>query len=148
MTYCRSYLLLLESELAVDTSGAGARDANFETKIRHSPHVNDVITKLPNLRPSIHLPLIQIQQESCYQQELLFVQRELLPFPLFQYRLPDSTMRKIRPPSAFIRLNDCDVLIKADPPKLIDHYTRPRNVGSLDRKDPSVGSGLVGAPAW
>ncbi len=30
---------------------------------------------------------------------------------------------------------------------LIDHYTRPRNVGSLDRKDPSVGSGLVGAPA-
>jgi Fe-S cluster assembly scaffold IscU len=31
--------------------------------------------------------------------------------------------------------------------KVIDHYTRPRNVGSLDRKDPSVGSGLVGAPA-
>ena len=30
---------------------------------------------------------------------------------------------------------------------LIDHYTRPRNAGSLDRKDPSVGSGLVGAPA-
>ena len=30
---------------------------------------------------------------------------------------------------------------------LIDHYSRPRNVGSLDRKDPSVGSGLVGAPA-
>lgn len=31
--------------------------------------------------------------------------------------------------------------------KVIDHYSRPRNVGSLDRKDPSVGSGLVGAPA-
>jgi hypothetical protein len=33
------------------------------------------------------------------------------------------------------------------PAALIDHYTRPRNAGSLDRKDPSVGSGLVGAPA-
>ncbi|KKA27179.1 hypothetical protein TD95_004308 [Thielaviopsis punctulata] len=31
--------------------------------------------------------------------------------------------------------------------KVIDHYTRPRNVGSLDRKSPHVGSGLVGAPA-
>jgi nitrogen fixation NifU-like protein len=31
--------------------------------------------------------------------------------------------------------------------KVIDHYTHPRNAGSLDRKDPSVGSGLVGAPA-
>jgi nitrogen fixation NifU-like protein len=31
--------------------------------------------------------------------------------------------------------------------KLIDHYTNPRNVGSLNRKDISVGTGLVGAPA-
>ncbi|CAO3665168.1 unnamed protein product [Umbelopsis vinacea] len=31
--------------------------------------------------------------------------------------------------------------------KVIDHYERPRNVGSLDKKDPSVGTGLVGAPA-
>ncbi|KAL8352443.1 hypothetical protein RB601_002653 [Gaeumannomyces tritici] len=31
--------------------------------------------------------------------------------------------------------------------KVIDHYTRPRNPGSLDRKDPMVGTGLVGAPA-
>ncbi|KKF97197.1 Iron sulfur cluster assembly protein 1 mitochondrial [Ceratocystis platani] len=30
---------------------------------------------------------------------------------------------------------------------LIDHYTNPRNVGSLNGKDPNVGSGLVGAPA-
>jgi NifU-like protein involved in Fe-S cluster formation len=35
----------------------------------------------------------------------------------------------------------------ADGQALIDHYTRPRNAGSLDRKDPSVGSALVGAPA-
>src|ERR1051325_6354535 len=30
--------------------------------------------------------------------------------------------------------------------KVIDHYTNPRNVGSLDKKDPNVGTGLVGAP--
>lgn len=30
--------------------------------------------------------------------------------------------------------------------KVVDHYTNPRNVGSLDKKDPSVGTGLVGAP--
>lgn len=31
--------------------------------------------------------------------------------------------------------------------KLIDHYENPRNVGSMDKKDESVGTGLVGAPA-
>jgi nitrogen fixation NifU-like protein len=31
--------------------------------------------------------------------------------------------------------------------KLIDHYENPRNVGSLDKADPNVGTGLVGAPA-
>jgi len=31
--------------------------------------------------------------------------------------------------------------------KVIDHYMNPRNVGSLNRKDTSVGTGLVGAPA-
>ena len=30
---------------------------------------------------------------------------------------------------------------------IIDHYESPRNVGTLDKSDPSVGSGLVGAPA-
>src|SRR4029453_10823421 len=30
--------------------------------------------------------------------------------------------------------------------KVLDHYNHPRNVGSLDKKDPSVGTGLVGAP--
>ncbi|MCP1064719.1 Fe-S cluster assembly scaffold IscU [Serratia symbiotica] len=31
--------------------------------------------------------------------------------------------------------------------KVIDHYENPRNVGSLDNQDPTVGSGMVGAPA-
>lgn len=30
--------------------------------------------------------------------------------------------------------------------KVIDHYSNPRNVGTLDPNDPSVGTGLVGAP--
>ena len=31
--------------------------------------------------------------------------------------------------------------------KVIDHLETPRNVGSLDRNDPDVGTGMVGAPA-
>ncbi|MDX2064012.1 MAG: Fe-S cluster assembly scaffold IscU [Bacteroidia bacterium] len=30
--------------------------------------------------------------------------------------------------------------------KVIDHYTNPRNVGTLDKAKPTVGTGLVGAP--
>lgn len=30
--------------------------------------------------------------------------------------------------------------------KIIDHYEHPRNVGSLDKNDPNVGTGIVGAP--
>ena len=31
-------------------------------------------------------------------------------------------------------------------PKVIDHYDNPRNVGSFDKADPAVGTGVVGAP--
>ena len=30
--------------------------------------------------------------------------------------------------------------------KVLDHYEHPRNVGSLDKSDPRVGTGIVGAP--
>ena len=30
---------------------------------------------------------------------------------------------------------------------VLDHYENPRNVGSLDKNDPQVGTGMVGAPA-
>ncbi len=30
--------------------------------------------------------------------------------------------------------------------KVLDHYSHPRNIGSLDRNDPFVGTGVVGAP--
>lgn len=29
---------------------------------------------------------------------------------------------------------------------VLDHYSNPRNVGSLDKNDPNVGTGIVGAP--
>ena len=32
-------------------------------------------------------------------------------------------------------------------PKVLDHYENPRNVGKMDMNDPSVGTGMVGAPA-
>jgi nitrogen fixation NifU-like protein len=31
--------------------------------------------------------------------------------------------------------------------KVIDHFENPRNVGTLDKNDPNVGTGIVGAPA-
>jgi len=31
--------------------------------------------------------------------------------------------------------------------KVIDHYENPRNVGSFSKEDPSIGTGMVGAPA-
>lgn len=31
--------------------------------------------------------------------------------------------------------------------KVIDHYENPRNVGSMDKEDPNVATGMVGAPA-
>lgn len=31
--------------------------------------------------------------------------------------------------------------------KVLDHYENPRNVGSFDKKDAQVGTGMVGAPA-
>jgi len=31
--------------------------------------------------------------------------------------------------------------------KVVDHYENPRNVGSFDKNDPTVGTGMVGAPA-
>jgi len=31
--------------------------------------------------------------------------------------------------------------------KVVDHFENPQNMGSMDKKDLSVGTGLVGAPA-
>lgn len=55
-------------------------------------------------------------------------------------------LRFIKP--SFKTANTATVLTKRlYHPKVIDHYTNPRNVGSLDKTLPNVGTGLVGAPA-
>eukprot|EP00741_Cyanophora_paradoxa_P023401 tig00021582_g22607.t1 len=51
----------------------------------------------------------------------------------------------VRPSAAAPRA--AGVLRRGYHEKVIDHYENPRNVGSLDKKDPTVGTGLVGAPA-
>ncbi|CAG9766244.1 unnamed protein product [Ceutorhynchus assimilis] len=43
--------------------------------------------------------------------------------------------------------NPFRILAASYHPKVIDHYENPRNVGSLDKNDQNVGTGLVGAPA-
>lgn len=37
--------------------------------------------------------------------------------------------------------------ILRNPLQVLEHYENPKNVGSLDKKDKNVGTGLVGAPA-
>lgn len=39
------------------------------------------------------------------------------------------------------------VRVRAYHQKVVDHFEKPSNVGSLDKNDPNVGTGLVGAPA-
>lgn len=44
--------------------------------------------------------------------------------------------------------HDClELLLDADTFSLLDHYSKPRNVGSMEKTDADVGTGLVGAPA-
>merc|ERR1712032_1189588 len=52
------------------------------------------------------------------------------------------TSRQPRYSSSFIPL-----IKRSYHENIVDHYEAPRNVGSLDKKDPTVGTGLVGAPA-
>jgi hypothetical protein len=39
------------------------------------------------------------------------------------------------------------ILTRSYHEKVIDHYENPRNVGSFDKSDTNIGTGLVGAPA-
>ena len=40
-----------------------------------------------------------------------------------------------------------DCIIMAYSQQVIDHYENPKNVGSFDKNDPDIGTGMVGAPA-
>jgi iron-sulfur cluster assembly enzyme ISCU, mitochondrial len=53
-----------------------------------------------------------------------------------------TTSRLLLKPKTYI-----PALTRSYHAKVIDHYTNPRNVGSLNQKDSNVGTGLVGAPA-
>lgn len=44
-------------------------------------------------------------------------------------------------------LRGLSLLRRAYHPKVIEYYEQPKNVGSMDRKDITVGTGVVGAPA-
>ena len=46
-----------------------------------------------------------------------------------------------------LRLPASSAVARSYHQNVVDHYESPRNVGSLDKKDPRVGTGLVGAPA-
>lgn len=48
-------------------------------------------------------------------------------------------------PNFFIRLSQNPVFAYHE--NVIDHYEKPRNVGSMDKKAKNIGTGLVGAPA-
>ena len=68
-----------------------------------------------------------------------------------QYKAEDITKKisLLRLPQSLphYRLNDFGMTIKLTSTELIDHYERPRNVGSMSKADNDVGTGLVGAPA-
>jgi len=49
--------------------------------------------------------------------------------------------------NALVETNPSRVLTAQYHEKVIDHYENPRNVGSLNKNDEDVGTGLVGAPA-
>ncbi|GAA5857910.1 hypothetical protein JCM1840_000965 [Sporobolomyces johnsonii] len=53
----------------------------------------------------------------------------------------------VRPTTQAVRVAGPQLNARFYHEKVIDHYERPRNVGSLDKNDVNVGSGLVGAPA-
>ena len=42
-------------------------------------------------------------------------------------------------------VTDCTIMAYSQ--QVIDHYENPKNVGSFDKTDPNIGTGMVGAPA-
>ncbi len=61
--------------------------------------------------------------------------------------LSASTRVAIRPVSARIASPFTAISRRQYHEKVLDHYSRPRNVGSMSKTDTDVGTGLVGAPA-
>ena len=68
--------------------------------------------------------------------------RQCINLKLFSLRILIKMFRIVLRQSRIGRLRN-----RSYHDKVIDHYENPRNVGSLDSKNKSVGTGLVGAPA-
>lgn len=67
---------------------------------------------------------------------------------MFRRLITTSPLTRAIQPSTFKPIVVAQpVLRRAYHEKVLDHYNRPRNVGSLPKSDPNVGTGLVGAPA-
>ncbi|KAL9314123.1 hypothetical protein ACSQ67_019575 [Phaseolus vulgaris] len=62
-------------------------------------------------------------------------------------RIASSAKRLLRTPSFEAPPLGVRVLPRLYHERVVDHYDNPRNVGSFDKNDPAVGTGLVGAPA-
>jgi len=74
--------------------------------------------------------------------------RSALAAPLIARRaLSASTRIATRPVSAQITSSIAVAGRRQYHEKVLDHYSRPRNVGSMSKTDTDVGTGLVGAPA-
>ena len=74
--------------------------------------------------------------------------RSALAAPLIARRaLSASTRIATRPVSAQITSPFAVAGRRQYHEKVLDHYSRPRNVGSMSKTDTDVGTGLVGAPA-
>lgn len=55
--------------------------------------------------------------------------------------------RSPAPPAAVDVSAAAAVAVRGYHERVVDHYNNPRNVGSFNKNDPTVGTGLVGAPA-
>jgi nitrogen fixation NifU-like protein len=53
---------------------------------------------------------------------------------------------EIATPAGVSRQDEIEEVSMAYSEKVLDHYNNPRNVGSMDKNSPDVGTGLVGAP--
>jgi hypothetical protein len=62
------------------------------------------------------------------------------------FQLSRTVYSKLRP-LLTASINAGRVLTSNYHEKVIDHYENPRNVGSFDKSDANIGTGLVGAPA-
>ncbi|ERF73814.1 Iron sulfur cluster assembly protein 1 [Endocarpon pusillum Z07020] len=75
------------------------------------------------------------------------MRRALLQIPRSANRALTSTTRPILASPSISRPAPLVTAKRAYHEKVLDHYSNPRNVGSMAKNDTDVGTGLVGAPA-